>query len=308
MVDAEAGIAAVRRFSRFYTRRLGILREGLVGSAFTLTEARVVFELAQRGTATAADLGRDLGIDAGYLSRLLAGFDRRNLLVRRASETDGRQILLSLSDAGRAAFTAIDEGSRREVGALLAALDAVDRSRLVEALDTVETLLDDRPRDPPAVVLRPPRPGDLGWVVERHGSLYAREHGWDATFEAFVAGIVAEIGARAHDPARERFWIAEIGGQRVGSVCVVPHDERTAKLRLLIVDPAARGRGLGRALVGEAVAFARDAGYRRMTLWTFDELSAARAIYENAGFARVAATPERSFGRDHVAEVWELAL
>ncbi len=215
MVDAEAGIAAVRRFSRFYTRRLGILREGLVGSAFTLTEARVVFELAQRGTATAADLGRDLGIDAGYLSRLLAGFDRRNLLVRRASETDGRQILLSLSDAGRAAFTAIDEGSRREVGALLAALDAVDRSRLVEALDTVETLLDDRPRDPPAVVLRPPRPGDLGWVVERHGSLYAREHGWDATFEAFVAGIVAEIGARAHDPARERFWIAEIGGQRV---------------------------------------------------------------------------------------------
>jgi DNA-binding MarR family transcriptional regulator/N-acetylglutamate synthase-like GNAT family acetyltransferase len=308
MVDVEAGIAAVRRFSRFYTRRLGILREGLVGSAFTLTEARVVFELAQRGTATAADLGRDLGIDAGYLSRLLAGLDRRDLIVRRASETDGRQILLSLSDAGRSAFAEIDAGSRREVGALLAALSADGRARLVDALGTVEALLGEPAGAAPTILLRPPRSGDLGWVVERHGTLYAREHGWDASFEALVAGIVAEIGTRTLDPACERFWIAEIDGRRAGSVCVVRHEARTAKLRLLIVDPAARGLGLGRRLVGEAIAFARDTGYRRMTLWTFDELAAARAIYEAAGFARVSATPERSFGRDHVAEVWERDL
>jgi DNA-binding MarR family transcriptional regulator/GNAT superfamily N-acetyltransferase len=308
MVDTQAGIAAVRRFSRFYTRRLGILREGLAGSAFTLAEARVVFELAQRGTATAADVGRDLGIDTGYLSRLLAGLDRRDLLVRRASETDGRQILLSLSDAGRAAFAEIDAGSRREVGALLAALSEDGRARLVDALATVEALLGEPSRDPPAIVLRPPRAGDLGWVVERHGALYAREHGWDATFEALVAGIVAEIGNRTLDPAGERFWIAEIDGRRAGSACVVRHDGRTAKLRLLIVDPVARGLGLGRRLVAEAIAFARDVGYRRMTLWTFDELAAARAIYEAAGFVRVSATPERSFGRDHVAEVWERDL
>lgn len=308
MVDVEAGIAAVRRFSRFYTRRLGILQEGLVGSAYALTEARVIFELAQRGTATAADLGRDLAIDAGYLSRLLAGLDRRGLLRRRPSEADGRQILLSLSDAGRAAFDEIDAGSRREVGTLLAGLPPADVDRLAHALGTVEALLDDAPRPPPVVVLRPPRPGDLGWIVERHGTVYAREHGWDPTFEALVAGIVAEIGARPLNPARERLWIAETDGRRAGSVAVVRHDDRTAKLRILIVDPAARGLGLGRRLVEEAVAFARDVGYRRMTLWTFDDLVAARAIYERTGFVRVSATPERSFGRDHVAEVWERDL
>lgn len=307
-MDAEAGIAAVRRFSRFYTHRLGILHEGLLGSEFTLTEARVVFELAQRGTATAAELGRDLGIDPGYLSRLLAGLDRRQLLVRRASDQDGRQTLLSLSDAGRQAFAAIDESSRREVGTVLAPLSGPELARLTEALGTVEALLGDGPHRPHPILLRDPRPGDLGWVVERHGRVYAVEHGWDASFEALVAGIAAEIGARTLDPSRERFWIAEVGGRRAGSVCVVRLDDRTAKLRLLIVDPAARGLGLGRRLVEEAIAFARDAGYGRMTLWTFDDLTAARAIYEKTGFVRVSARPDRSFGRDHAEEVWERDL
>lgn len=298
-------IAAVRRFTRFYTRHLGVLREGLLDSPYALTEARVLYELAQAPDLGATELARRLGLDAGYLSRILRRFETEGLLAREPVPEDGRRAVLRLTEAGRDAFAALDAASRGQVRGLLAALPDPARRRLVAAMRTVEALLD---RDAAAPwLIRPLGPGDGGWVVESHGRLYAAEYGWNAEFEALVAEIVAAF-LRAHDSAREGGWIAERDGVPVGSVFVVRQDARTAKLRLLLVEPEARGLGIGRRLVEHAIAFARGAGYARMTLWTNDVLVAARRIYEAAGFVCTAREPHTSFGKDLISETWERDL
>jgi DNA-binding MarR family transcriptional regulator/GNAT superfamily N-acetyltransferase len=300
-------VAGVRAFNRFYTRRIGVLQEGLLHSPFSLAEARVLYELAQRAGPTASELGQALGLDAGYLSRILAGFESRGLVGRRPSPSDGRRSLLRLTARGRRAFAALDRRSQDETAALLAPLAADEQSRLVGALQTVERLLGGVPAAGGPYVLRPPRPGDIGWVVHRHAVLYAREYGWDERFEALVAGIAAKFIA-GHDPARERFWIAERDGEIVGSVLLVRHSGTVAKLRLLLVEPAVRGHGIGARLIDECIRFARQAGYRRIMLWTNDVLHAARRLYEKAGFRLLRAEPHHSFGHDLVGETWVLKL
>ncbi len=303
----ERRVAEVRRFNRFYTRTIGVLGEGLSRSPFSLTEGRVLYELAHRDPAAAAELADDLGLDPGYLSRILRRFREQGLLDRTPSGTDGRRSLLRLTAAGREAFAALDAGTRGEVGALLGGLSEDAQLRLVKAMGAVVELLGGGPAPGGTCVLRPPEAGDLGWVVWRHGVLYAREYGWDARFEALVAEIVAGFG-RGHDPAREHCWIAEVDGRPVGSVFLVKQSDEVAKLRLLLVDPAARGLGIGRRLVEACVAFAREAGYRVVTLWTNDVLCAARRIYEEAGFRLVHEEPHHSFGHDLVGQTWELEL
>jgi DNA-binding MarR family transcriptional regulator/GNAT superfamily N-acetyltransferase len=299
-------VEAVRRFTRFYTRQIGVLHEGLLNSPFSLAEARVLYELAHRDMPTAAELGTELGLDAGYLSRILRGFVKNGLLAKTPSEQDGRQRFLALTAKGRKAFAPLDRRSRDEVGAMVADLAPAEQARLIEAMRTVETLLG-RKTAPPAYVLRPHRPGDIGWVIHRHAALYAQEYGWDESFEA----LVAEIGAkfiRDFDIRRERCWIAERDGDIVGSVFLVKQSDTVAKLRLLIVEPAARGLGIGHRLVDECIRFARQAGYRQLTLWTNDILVAARRIYEAAGFRLVLEEKHRSFGHDLVGQNWELDL
>lgn len=298
-------VAAVRRFNRFYTREIGVLGDGLLQSGFSLAEARVLYELAQRPGTTASELGRDLTLDSGYLSRILQGFERDSLVTRAACETDRRQSLLSLTDSGRAAFAPLDTRSREQIGALLAGLAEPAQASLVAAMNRIETLLGARHAVP--WLLRQHRPGDIGWVVSRHGALYAKEYGLDARFEALVARVAGEFLAQ-HDPARERCWIAERDGVNVGSVFLMRKSNEVAKLRLLIMEPAARGLGIGRRLVAECISFAREAGYRNITLWTNDVLVAARAIYQQAGFHLVASAPHRDFGPPMVGEDWELAL
>jgi DNA-binding MarR family transcriptional regulator/GNAT superfamily N-acetyltransferase len=298
-------VAAVRRFNRFYTREIGVLGDGLLQSGFSLAEARVLYELAQRPGTTASELGRDLTLDSGYLSRILQGFERDSLVTRAACETDRRQSLLSLTDSGRAAFAPLDTRSREQIGALLAGLAEPAQASLVAAMNRIETLLG--ARHAVTWLLRQHRPGDIGWVVSRHGALYAEEYGLDARFEALVARVAGEFLAQ-HDPARERCWIAERDGVNVGSVFLMRKSNEVAKLRLLIMEPAARGLGIGRRLVAECISFAREAGYRNITLWTNDVLVAARAIYQQAGFHLVASAPHRDFGPPMVGEDWELAL
>jgi len=300
-------IAAVRRFTRFYTRHIGVLREGLHASPFSLTEARVLYELANRPAPTAADIARDLGLDAGYLSRILRGFAQRGLLARARSQDDGRRSCLSLTPAGREAFAPLDRGSHDEVAAMLAPLSERAQARLIDAMITVEQLLGERPRDAPPYLLRPHQEGDMGWVVSRHGALYAQEYRWNMEFEALVAEIVAAF-IRNFDARRERCWIAEIDGAPVGSVFVVKQSEEIAKLRLLLVEPQARGLGIGARLVAECIRFARLCGYRTLTLWTNDVLVAARRIYQAAGFRLVAEEKHHSFGHDLVGQNWELDL
>jgi DNA-binding MarR family transcriptional regulator/GNAT superfamily N-acetyltransferase len=304
---SERRIAAVRRFTRFYTKHIGVLREGLHASPFSLTEARVLYELANRATPTAADIARDLGLDAGYLSRVLRGFAQRGFLARARSPEDGRQTHLSLTPAGRAAFAPLDRGSHDEVAAMLARLSAGAQARLIEAMTTVEQLLGEQARDAPPYLLRPHQPGDMGWVVSRHGALYAQEYQWNMEFEALVAEIVAAF-IKNFDMRGERCWIAEIDGEPVGSVFVVKQSQEIGKLRLLLVEPRARGLGIGARLVAECIRFARLAGYRTLTLWTNDVLVAARHIYEKAGFRLVAEEKHHSFGHDLVGQNWELAL
>jgi DNA-binding MarR family transcriptional regulator/N-acetylglutamate synthase-like GNAT family acetyltransferase len=303
-----ARVAAVRRFSRFYTRQIGLLHEGFLGSGLSLTEGRVIYELGQRRAWHAAALAADLELDAGYLSRILKGFGENDWIERRPSETDGRQSVIYLTEAGRTVFAEIDGRSRAEVRAMLARLPEPDQGRLVQALATAERLLDGgRSEQPATFVLRPPKVGDMGWVVHRHGVLYAQEYGWDETFEALVAEIVSGF-VRNFDAQRERCWIAEQDGGVVGAVFLVRDSDEVAKLRLLYVEPAARGVGIGRRLVEECVRFARETGYRRVTLWTNDVLTAARQIYQAAGFRLVKAEPHHSFGHDLMGENWELAL
>jgi DNA-binding MarR family transcriptional regulator/GNAT superfamily N-acetyltransferase len=302
----EARIGAVRRFNRFYTQKIGVLGEGLLGSPFSLSEARVLYELAHRERPTAAELSRDLGLDPGYLSRILRGFEKRGFLGRTRSKADGRQAHLSLTSRGRAAFAPLDARSRDEIGAILAALSGAEQQRLVEAMHTVERLLG-APADKAPYLLRPHQPGDMGWIVQRHAVLYAQEYGWNEQFEPLVARIAARFIER-YDGRKERCWIAEKDGQIVGSVVLVKRSATVAQLRLLIVDPAARGLGIGARLVDECVRFARQAGYRKITLWTNSVLLAARRIYEAAGFRLVHRERHRSFGHDLVGETWDLSL
>jgi DNA-binding MarR family transcriptional regulator/predicted GNAT family acetyltransferase len=299
-------VATVRAFNRFYTRRLGMLGSGLLGTTHPLPQARVLYELGQRSVTPVADLRAALELDAGYLSRLLARLEEQRLVARERSPDDARRQRVALTQAGRAAYRTLDERSSAEIATLLDGLGDEDRRRLRRAMDTVREILDGTPR-PAAFALRAPGPGDFGWVVQRHGVLYAEEYGWDESMEALVARVVADY-AHGHDPERERAWIAEVAGRPAGSIFCVRRDDRTAQLRLLLVDPDARGTGIGAALVDECVRFARAAGYARIVLWTNDVLAGARRIYERAGFTLVSAKPHRSFGHDLVGEDWALEL
>ena len=300
-------IAAVRRFSRFYTGAIGALREHLHDSRFSLTEARVLYELAHRPDLTATAIGRDLGLDSGYLSRILQRFARDGLLRRERSPHDGRQTRLTLTEAGSAAFAPLDAASAREIGTLLTRLPDPAQAVLVAAMGQIETLLGGTEPAPRPWLLRPPRRGDIGWVVARHGALYAEEYAFDARFEALVAKVAGAF-LEANDPACERCWIAERDGVNVGSIFLVRGDSETARLRLLLVEPTARGAGIGRRLVAECLAFARAAGYRRVVLWTNDILTAARHLYVESGFRLVASKPHRDFGPAIVGEDWTLEL
>ena len=304
-LDAQA--EAVRDFNRFYTRQAGFLDEGLLKSEFSLTEARVLYELATRKGLTAADIGRELGLDAGYLSRILKKFTSRGLLDREQAEHDGRQSVLRLTSEGAAAFRPLNEASHAEFAAMLAKLSLADRERLLDAMHSIRALLQEWPEPVPPYKLRPHRPGDIGWVVSRQAALYHQEFGWDGSFEAMVAKIGAEF-IESFDPTWENCWIAERDGLPVGSVFLVRQSDEIAKLRMLYVEASARGLGIGRRLVEECIVFAQSKGYKTLTLWTNDILVSARRIYEAAGFELVAEEPHHSFGVDLIGQYWELEL
>jgi DNA-binding MarR family transcriptional regulator/GNAT superfamily N-acetyltransferase len=302
----DADVAAVREFTRFYTGVLGLLREGLLDTPYSMTEARIIFELARQDEAEAAEIRRWLDLDAGYLSRILARFEADGLVRRSRSPGDGRRQVVGLTPAGRAVFGRLDALSSEQIRGLLAPIPAARRSRLTAAMAGIRKVLAGGPAGG-TVVLRPPAPGDLGWVVQRNGALYAAEYGWDETYEALVARIVADYAARA-GRSGEAAWIAEAGGERAGCVFCMRKSEQTAQLRLLLVEPAARGMGIGGRLVAECLAFARRAGYREIVLWTNDVLHAARRIYQRAGFELAGSAPHHSFGHDLVGQDWRLAL
>ncbi|MBL8907109.1 MAG: bifunctional helix-turn-helix transcriptional regulator/GNAT family N-acetyltransferase [Rhizobiales bacterium] len=305
MGSLAADIEAVRRFNRAYTRRIGLLHRELLRSEFTLVEARILYELAQSEGATASALAGFLALDAGYLSRLLSGLAKRGLIDRKPSAEDRRAVLLELTPAGRDAFAELDRRSRAEVGEMLDGLSEGKRRDLVGAMATIERYLSGgKAAD---IRIRTHEPGDLGWIVERHGVVYARDYGFDSRFEALVAEIAATF-LKDFDPARERCWIAELDGRRVGSVMLVKQSHETAKLRLLLVEAEARGLGLGRQLVETCLQFARATGYRAIVLWTNSILDEARGLYESLGFTLVKEEPHRSFGRDLVGQDWTLRL
>ena len=309
MVETVFGqpVEAVRRFNRFWTHRVGVLQEGYLESPFSMTEVRVLYELAHSEGTTASELGKELGLDAGYLSRILRGFQESGLIAKKPSETDGRRTLLRLTEAGREVFAPLDARSREHIGAMLDNLSAVEQSRLIEAMRTIERLLGTSPEPRVPYLLRQHEPGDMGWVVHRHGVLYYREYGWDERFEALVARIVADF-VDDYDPAKERCWIAERDGEIVGCVFVVKVSDKVAKLRLLLVEPEARGLGLGTRLVEECIRFARSRGYKKLVLWTNSVLDAARRIYEEQGFEMVEEEEHHSFGKDLIGQDWELKL
>ncbi|WP_353062230.1 helix-turn-helix domain-containing GNAT family N-acetyltransferase [Tunturibacter psychrotolerans] len=305
---AESQIAAVRAFNRFYTHIIGTLREGLLNSEYSLSEARVLYELATRLKSTAREIARDLELDPGYLSRILRKFEDVGLLSRKASVEDGRQSILKLTRQGKAAFSELDQRSNDEAQHLLERLSDKERIEFLHGMRSIENALDARSSRAP-YILRQHRPGDMGWVVHRHGVIYTQELGWTPDFEAVVARIVADF-IDNFDPKRERCWIAERDGEIAGSVFLVRHPEEkdTAKLRLLLVETSARGLGLGKALVDECTYFARAAGYKKITLWTHDVLTAARHIYSEAGYKLVKEEPRHSFGVDVISETWDLTL
>lgn len=302
----DAQVAAVREFNRFYTNVLGLLREGVLDTPYSLTEARIIFELARQDEAEVTRLRHWLDIDAGYLSRILARFEADGLVTRARSPEDARRRVIGLTSAGQAAFAKLDALSVQQIRGLLAALTGDGRRSLTEAMTTIRELIGGRAR-PATVVLRPPAPGELGWVVQRHGALYAAEYGWDETFEALVARIVADYAGRS-DRQREAASIAEVDGAPAGCVFCMRQSDATAQLRLLLVEPWARGMGIGARLVSECLSFARKAGYSEIVLWTNDVLHAARRIYERAGFVLAAEAPHHSFGHDLVGQDWRLAL
>lgn len=300
-------IDAVRAFNRFYTRQIGLLDEGLLKSPFSLTEARVLYELAHHDGLVASDLVRDLGLDAGYVSRLLKKFEERGLVERAATENDARRSSIALTQVGRDAFAPLNKDSHAQVQALLDKLPPAEQDRLVKAMGTVQRLLGDQPEPRVPYVLRPLQVGDIGWVTRRQGLIYAQDYGWDETYEALVAEILAEF-VRKFDPKWERAWIAEREGEVVGSVFLVRKSDAVAKLRLLYVEPSARGLGIGKRLVDECIGFARAKGYRTLTLWTNDILVSARRIYQAAGFELAEEERHHSFGKDLVGQTWNLAL
>lgn len=305
----DARIDIVRRFNRLYTRQLGLLQESYLDSQFPLSEVRVIYEIHHRQSTTAAQLAAELGLDAGYLSRILRRFQQRGLIIRKPSETDRRQVLLELSEEGSQVVADLEHRSYDDIGRMLNQASPLDQQRLVGAMQTIEQILGSSEGSVVPYLVRPHRPGDMGWIVSRHGEIYAREYGWDSTFEALVARIAADF-IEQFDPAREYCWIAERDGVNIGSVAVVRHPERegVAKLRLLIVEPDARGLGVGRRLVEECIRFARQAGYHTLTLWTYSILGSATRIYEAVGFQLTREVPQKAFGQELVEQTWELTL
>lgn len=308
---AQAALApsidTVRQFNRFYTRQIGVLHEGLLKSPYSLTEVRVLYELAHRKQPAAKSLCNDLQLDPGYLSRILADFEKRGLVEKKPSASDGRQNLLSLTAEGRKVFAPLEARAQQEVAGMLGRLSGAQQSQLLQAMLSIENLLSPKSEVQIPYVLRSHRPGDMGWIVHRHGVLYSQEYSYDESFEALVAEIVAEF-IQHFDAERERCWIAERGGEIVGSIFLVKKSQTIAKLRLLLVEPSARGSGLGSRLVDECVRFARQVGYKKIVLWTQSELRAARHLYERAGFRLVKTKRHHSWGRDLTAETWELKL
>lgn len=300
-------IAAIRGFNRFYTRKIGVLQDGMLSTPFTLAEARVLYELAHRERPTATDIRKELGLDAGYVSRILREFEQKKLVRRTQSKDDERQKYLTLTTSGRKAFKPLDDRSNRDVAAMLENLPPAEQDQLLDAMRTIRRLLggEEEPKTP--YLLRQHRPGDLGWIVHRHAVLYTQEYGWDERFEALVAEIVTKF-IKEYDPKRDRCWVAEKDAAIAGSVFLVKDTDEVAKLRLLLLEPWARGLGLGKRLVEECIRFARQAGYRKITLWTQSMLHPARHIYEQAGFELVREEKHHSFGHDLVGETWELDL
>ncbi len=307
MTLADERVDAVRRFNRLYTRRIGVLEDGYLHSSYSLAEVRVLYELAHHASVTASQLASELALDAGYLSRILGKFAKHGLLEKTQSTRDAREWHLGLTADGHATFAPLEAAARDQIGALLAELPEPRQQQLMGAMEQIETLLGHVPDGTPPYILRDPQPGDFGWVVSRHGAIYAHEYGWDTHFEALVASIVGKF-VEHYDPLLERCWIAERYGEPVGCVFLVKASRRVAKLRLFLVEPDARGLGLGSHMVQELLVFARAAGYRTVRLWTQSVLLAARHIYANAGFRLVAEEPHHSFGHDLVAETWELRL
>ena len=309
--ERQRRIAAIRRFNRFYTRQLGVLRKNFLDSPYSLGEARVLYEIASGQTPTASEIGRALDLDAGYLSRTLRNFERRGLIVRKPSPNDARQSRLVLTGRGRRIFAPLQRRSQHEAGDMLEKLSAAEQARLVAAMATIEDLIETpaaaATAPAGAFVLRAPRPGDFGWIVKRHAELYAEEYGWTAPFEGVCAKIVADF-INKHDAKGERCWIAERSGENVGSIILAKDSESVARIRLLLVDPKARGLGLGARLTGECVRFARRAGYKKITLWTHSALTAARHIYQKAGFKLTRSERHRSWGKPVVSEHWDLVL
>ncbi len=301
-------IAAVRRFNRFYTQRIGLLHEGVYKSEFSLSQARVLYEIIHRNKPTAAEIAKDLGLDTGYLSRILRGFEARGWIVRETAAHDGRQNLLSVTPRGRKSFAPIELQTNQDVAALLADTNDAAQIKLCDAMATIETVLGPQPDIP--YMLRPPRPGDMGWVVSRHGAIYSGEYGWNDRIESYTAEVVAAF-MRKHDPRRERCWIAERAGQTIGCVFLVADEKDSqsiARLRLLLVEAEARGLGIGARLVHECIRLAREARYRKITLWTHSILAPARLIYQRAGFKLIATKAHSEFGPRLVGETWELEL
>lgn len=299
-------IAAMRRFNRFYTQQLGILQEAWLDSPFSLTEARVLYELTQREAMTATEIGSELGIDAGYLSRMMRDFDDKGLIARRPSPQDGRQTLVSLTAKGRRAFAPLEERSKAQVGRSIAELSNTDQRRLVAAMGTIRNLLERGSPAPREARLRQPHRGDFGWIVSRHAELYAEEYGWVEPFEGLCAQIVADY-LNNLDPKLERCWIAELNGEPVGCAMLVKDvTPGLARIRLVLLDPSARGLGLGTRLTQECVRFARKAGYAGITLWTHRVLTAARHVYQKAGFTLTSSESRKSWGQDVVSEIWDL--
>ncbi len=303
----DGEIAAVRAFSRFYTRKLGVLDQHLLKSPFSLSEARVLYELAHRDDLSAKEIGAELGLDPGYLSRIMQNFEESGLITRKPLASDRRQHRLSLTAKGRQAFARLDRSSHDEVATLLGRLGNAERATLVNAMTAIERTLEPETGARPAFLLRSHRPGDIGWVVSRHGAIYAQEYGWDISFEALVAEIAAQF-IKSYDPSCEHCWIAEVDGEPMGSIFLVKGSDEVAKLRLLLVEKKARGLGIGRALTEQCIRFARETGYKSITLWTQSILVAARGIYQRAGFRLVSEEKHHSFGVDLVGETWELKL
>jgi DNA-binding MarR family transcriptional regulator/GNAT superfamily N-acetyltransferase len=306
----ERRIAAVRSFNRFYTRQIGVLRKNFLDSPYTLGEARVLYEIGRRRLPTASDVGRALDLDAGYLSRVLRNFEKSGLIVRTASAQDARRSYLALTMRGKKVMASLNARSQRDVSNMLGKLEGVDQQQLMAAMNTIETLLGGAPEEEQSgsrYILREPRPGDFGWVVKRHAELYAQEYQWREPFEGVCAQIVADF-VNKYDPKLERCWIAEMNGENVGCIFVAKDSVEVARIRLLLVDPKARGLGLGARLTDECIKFARGAGYKKMTLWTHRVLTAARHIYEKAGFKLMRSENHHDWGPPVVSEHWDLEL